>query len=324
MSRYQDQVEKDSRISRRGFIRTASALGLGVGALGSLAGSRSWAADAPKIKTIEPGVITVATLSAMPITDVRDGSFIGTDGEIISTIAEKLGLKVKVNLMEWSSTIESVKTGRADLMACNMGWSEKRSQIMLLTDAIYYVSQYATMKADKAAKPRLSISDFKGHTIGAVTGTTVIPEMKRIPGIVDVKLYDNIDSSIRDVVAGRLDFGVLDAPLVDYMIQQNVDWGVKQLPLEENADYPALTSKQHTVIGMNIENTELFDAVNAGVRWLNRTKKNAELLAKYGIKDPDYLIPPAKNPRIGIDRDEAGNVLGPGAHKAKDFSALFT
>jgi ABC-type amino acid transport substrate-binding protein len=324
MRKYQNINENGSNLSRRGFIRSVSALGLSAGALGSLGGRLSWAADAPKIKTIEPGVLTVATLSAMPITDLGDGRFIGTDGEIVSTIAEKLGLKVKVNLMEWSSTIESVKTGRADLMCCNMGWSEKRSQIMLLTDAIYYVSQYATMKADKATKPRLSVSDFTGHTIGAVTGTTVIPEMKRIPGVVDVKMYDNIDSSIRDVVAGRLDFGVLDAPLVDYMIQQNVDWGVKQLPLEENADYPALTGKQHTVIGMNMENTELFDAVNTGVRWLQRTKKNAELLAKYGIKDPDYLVPPAKNPRIGVDRDATGNVIGPGAHTAKDFSALFT
>jgi ABC-type amino acid transport substrate-binding protein len=323
MNKHRDHGMNGSRMSRRGFMRGASAIGLGAGALGSVGWRRSWAANAPTIKTIEPGVITVATLSAMPITDVRDGRFIGSDGEIISTIAEKLGLKIKVNLMEWPSTIESVKTGRADLMLCNMGWSEKRSQIMLLTDAIYYVGQYATLKADKATKPSLSVSDFKDHTVGAVTGTTIIPELKKIPGV-GVKLYDNIDSSIRDVVAGRVDFGVLDAPLVDYMIQQNVDWGVKQLPLEESSEFPILTSKQHTVIGMNMENTELFDAVNAGVKWLWRTNKNAELLAKYGIKDPDYLKAPTKNPRTGVDRDAADNVIGPGAHTAKDFSAVFS
>jgi ABC-type amino acid transport substrate-binding protein len=307
-------------MSRRGFVRGATALGLGAGAFGWRS---SKAAGALEIQTIEPGVITVATLSAMPITDVRDGKFVGTDGEIISTIADKLGLKLKVNLMEWSATIESVKTGRADLMLCNMGWSEKRSQIMLLTDAIYYVGQYASVKADKTNATHLAVDDFKGHNIGAVTGTTVIPEMKKIPGVTEVKLYDNIDSSIRDIVANRLDFGVLDAPLVGYMIKQNPDWGVKQLPLVENPDYPILTSKQHTVIGMNMANTDLFDAVNAGVRWMWRTKKIGEILAKYGIVDPDYLEPPAKNPRLGIDRDASGAVIGPGAHRSRDFSAIF-
>ena len=45
---------------------------------------------------------------------------------------------------------------------------------------------------------------------------------------------------------------------------------------------------------------------------------------KYGVSNPDYLVPPPKNPRIGVDRDEVGNVIGPGAHKPKDFAALFT
>ena len=61
----------------------------------------------------------------------------------------------------------------------------------------------------------------------------------------------------------------------------------------------------------------IIDAVNAGVKWLWATKQNVAILAKYGIKDPDYLTPPAKNPRLGVDRDDADNVIGKGAHKAK-------
>ena len=87
--------------------------------------------------------------------------------------------------------------------------------------------------------------------------------------------------------------------------------------------FPQLTSKQHTVMGMNQENYDLFDAVNAGVKWMWRTKQNSELMNKYGLSNPDYVIPPAKNPRIGVDRDAAGDVIGPGAHKTKDFSSLF-
>ena len=74
---------------------------------------------------------------------------------------------------------------------------------------------------------------------------------------------------------------------------------------------------------MNQQNFDLFDAVNAGVKWMWRTKQNAEIMRKYGISNPDYLVPPEPNLRIGVDRDAHDNVIGPGAHQPKDFSALF-
>ncbi len=63
--------------------------------------------------------------------------------------------------------------------------------------------------------------------------------------------------------------------------------------------------------------------MNAGVKWLWETKQNADIMRRYGISNPDYLVPPPKNPRIGVDRDASGNVIGPGAHTPKDFAALF-
>ena len=51
-------------------------------------------------------------------------------------------------------------------------------------------------------------------------------------------------------------------------------------------------------------------------------KINAEL-AKYGIKNDDYLVPMAKDGRLGVDRDEKGNVIGPFKHEPRDFSQAF-
>ena len=63
-------------------------------------------------------------------------------------------------------------------------------------------------------------------------------------------------------------------------------------------------------------------ALNERVARLWRT--NANLLAKYGVADPDFLAPPAMNPRIGVDRDADGNIIGQWTHKAKDYSSLFS
>ena len=303
-------------VGRRSFVAGMFAVGGGAALL------RSARAEAPQFKTVTPGTLTVAINGDMPMTSVKDGKLIGTDGEMISVIGQKLGLNVKPSLMEWSATIESIRSGRADVMLGNMGWTPVRAKVMLLTDAIYYAGTFATMKKD-VPLDHVTIGDMKGHSIGTVTGFTIVPEMKKVPGTTDVKLYDTSDACIRDVVAGRLDFAVLDAPTVDYMILQNPGWGLKQIPVAHDNDFPQLTSKQHTVMGLNQENPDLFDAVNTGVKWLWKTKQNAELLAKYGVGNPDYLVPPSPNPRIGVDRDANDNLVGAGAHQQKDFSSLF-
>jgi ABC-type amino acid transport substrate-binding protein len=215
-----------------------------------------------------------------------------------------------------------VKTGRADIMLGNMGWTPTRTKVLLITDAIYYAGTFGTMKKD-VALDKVTIADMKGRSIGTVTGFTIVPEMKKVPGTTDVKLYDTSDACIRDVVAGRLDFAMLDPPTVDYMIQQNPGYGLKQIPVVHDDSFPQLTSKQHTVMGMSQDNHDLFDAVNAGVAWLWKSKTNAQLLAKYGVANPDYLVPPTPNPRVGVDRDDKGNIIGAGGHTPKDYAALF-
>jgi len=300
---------------RRGFVAGAGA------ALFAASGRRAGAA--PTFQTVAPGVLTIANSNEMPMIAMEDGKLIGSDAEIIATIAKKMGLGVVSAQMEWSATVQSVKSGRADIMMGNMGWTPARAAALAITDAIYYAGAFACMKKDQPFTTAIKISDIKGHSIGTVNGFTIVPEMKKIPGTSEVKLYDNSDGCVRDVVAGRLDFGVLDGPLVDYMILKNPNWNLKQVPLAADADYPQLTSKQYTVMGMNQDNHDLFDAVNAGVKWMWATKQNAALMQKYGIGNPDYLVAPDKNPRIGVDRDAAGNVIGPGAHTPKDFSALF-
>ena len=294
----------------------------GLLAAGAPATIRAARADAPKFKTVTPGTMTVAIDGDMPMASVKDGKLIGTDGDMITAIAQKMGLTTTPALMEWSATIESIRSGRADVMLGNMGWTPVRAKVMLVTDAIYYAGTFATMKKD-VPLDKVTIADMKGRSIGTVTGFTIVPEMKKVPGTTDVKLYDTSDACIRDVVAGRLDFAILDAPTVDYMILQNPGWGVKQVPVVHDDAFPQLTSKQHTVMGMNQDNPDLFDAVNDGIHWLWKTKLNAQIMAKYGVGNPDYLVPPSPNPRIGVDRDAQGNLIGPGAHTMKDFSSLF-
>ncbi len=304
------------KVDRRTFFASSAT------AAATFALFRPARAAAPHFKTVSPGALTVAMNGDMPMTSVKAGRLIGTDGEMITAIAQRLGLSVKPALMEWSATIESIRSRRADIMLGDMGWTPVRAKVLLLTDAIYYVGKQVAMNKNNPLA-KMTVGDMKGHSIGTVSGFTIVPDLKKVPGITDVKLYDTTDACIRDVLAGQLDFAMLDAPTVDYMILQNPNWGMKQIPLLYDAALPVLTRKDVIVMGMNESNPDLFDAVNDGVKWMWKTKLNVRTLVKYGLSNPDYLMPPEPNPRVGADRDANDNLIGPGAHKMKDYSALF-
>jgi len=311
------------KMSRRTLLRTT--VGLGAGALATSMFGTGALAAAPKFKTVEEGFITIAMSGTMPVTGIKDGKIIGSDSEMIVAIASRLGLSAKPSIMAWSATIESIKSGRADIMCGDMGWTKARADAMLLTDAIYYDGNFVTMKKDKPFTDYINVNDMSGHSVGTGQGYSYVPDIKKIPGIGEVKLYENVDGCVRDVLAGRVDFAVLDSMAVDYLLQQNPSTELKQVPIKPNTDYPELSGKGLAVMGMNLQNPDLFDAINAGVKWLWTTKKNGELLTKNGMTSPDYLVAPTgADSRIGVDRDGKGNILGPAAHTPKDFSVLFS
>jgi ABC-type amino acid transport substrate-binding protein len=260
----------------------------------------------------------------MPLGALRDGQPVGTDLELLKLIADRLQLKLDVLQMGFPAVIEAVRSGRADWFGGNFAWNPMRSKILLLTDPVFYTGAYVIMRQSEPYTTSMTANDLKGRTIGSNTGYSVIPDMKKIPGVKEVKLYDNSDACVRDVMTGRLDFAVLDAPTIDYMILEKPDMKLKQIPIAFDEQYPSLTGKFEAIWGVYPQNQDLFDAINQGVRWLKATNQIAPTLAKYGIKNPDYLVPMAVDPRLGVDRDAQGNVLGPFKHAPRDFSQAFS
>ncbi len=88
--------------------------------------------------------------------------------------------------------------------------------------------------------------------------------------------------------------------------------------------FPILTGRNHVVTGMREGNHELFHAVNRGIKWIWDKGINKELLIKYGSANPSYLQPPDPSPRIGVDRDEKGNISDRCKEGYQDYFALFT
>lgn len=264
-------------------------------------------AQKKSFKTIEPGVLTVAMTGDVPMSSVENGKIVGMDGDVIAAIAERMGLVAKPSLMEWVATIEAVRTGRADVMIGNVGWTQKRSEIIALTDPVYFLTRSLVQRKGAGIS---KVSDLVGKKVGTVQGFVSIPDLRRVPGIESFNLYDSPDACIRDLMAGRLDAAPLDGVVMDYVLKNNPDWGLEQRAIEPDPEYAFLTGRNHAVFGMGMENCELFHAVNEGIAWAHETGVIRTALAKY-LPDPDlYLAPIENHHRIGVDRDAQGRVIG--------------
>jgi polar amino acid transport system substrate-binding protein len=274
--------------------------GLLVAGLGGMLFAGMAMAEPPP--TIEPGKLNVALNGDMPMTGLKDGKLIGTDGELMVLIADRLGLEVVPHMMDWSAEIQSTKQGKVDIMHGAMGWIESRSEIMLLTDPIYY---FGTLLAQKQDTNYSTFEDMKGRSVATVSGFTLVPELKEVEGIGEVKLYDTTDGALRDLIAGRVDMAILDPPLMQLAIQENPDWKLHQVPLQPQADkYPIMSQVYNVIFGINPDEKELADAFNEQIQQIWADCTNVEVMGKYGLGDKSWFTPPpqGENLRNGVDR----------------------
>ena len=161
------------------------------------------------------------------------------------------------------------------------------------------------MLAQKEENNYTTFADMKGRKVGTVTGFTLVPELKSVEGIGEVKLYDTSDGVMQDLLAGRIDMAILDPPLVQYAIFQHPEWKLKQLPVTPEPDkYPVMSTKYNVIFGINKDEPELAEAVNAAIKDIWAECLNVKAMAKYGLGDKAWFVPPENNPRLGVDRAE--------------------
>jgi L-cystine transport system substrate-binding protein len=247
----------------------------------------------------EQGKLTVAFTGDMPGSGWQDGKLIGYDGEIMQRIADKLGLKIQPALMEWSGTISSVQAGRVDVMLGTMGWTEKRTKIMTLSEPIHYFKN-GIMQSTKTEWDKLS--DLEGKKVGTITGFSFVPELKKINGL-ELSLYDTSDAAVRDLIAGRIDAVIGDPPVVSYAIKQNPDWNMHFLAFTDNsADFPLLTGLGQVVYGLNPKNDDLREKMDAVIAEMWKNCEMKEIGARYGLSADVWYKSVGDNFRAGVDR----------------------
>jgi polar amino acid transport system substrate-binding protein len=274
--------------------------GLGIAAMVFAVFSSGGPALAGELELIEAGKLNVAFNGDMPGTSYENDRLIGLDGELMHMVADELGLEVAPNLMEWAAEIQSVQTGRVDIMHGMMGWNDQRIKVINISDPIYYGGANITQKKSTNWS---TVKELEGRTIATIQGFGWIDQLKAIEGA-ELKLYDTSDAAVRDLLAGRIEALFADPPLIQYAIAKNPDWDIHAVAIQQDFDdkYSLLTGKYNVVFGLNQDAPELLKAVNEQIAKIWAACKNKEIAAKYGLGDDSWFDPGSLNLRAGVDR----------------------
>lgn len=241
--------------------------------------SATEAGDYGEFTTIEEGKLIMSTNAQFPPYEmVADGEgfngtgFEGIDVEIASAIADKLGLELQIDDMEFDSALLAVQNNTADVMLAGLSYSEERDEVVDFTDSYATGVQVVIVKDGSD----VTMDNLGEKMIGTQRGTTGYIYASDTPenggyGEDHVLAYDNGATAVQALMNGQIDAVIIDeAPAKEFVAANE---GLTILPgnwVEEQ--YCAAVDEG---------NTALQNAINTALNELMDDGTVDEIIAKY-------------------------------------------
>ena len=271
------------KISRRSFL-AAAAVSVAALALTACGGSASSAASsvassaassetassaAAELTTVETGKLTMATNATFPPYEMTtdSGELEGIDVDTAKAIAEKLGLELQIDDMDFDAALLSVQQGKADIVMAGVTVTDERKAVMDFSDSYATGIQSIIVPNDSdIASP----DDLAGKKIGTQRGTTGYIYCSDDFGEDSVVAYDSGLTAVQALNNGQVDAVVIDnAPATEYVAANP---GLKVL----DTSY----AEEDYAIGM-AKGSALEDAVNKALEELKADGTLQAIVDKY-------------------------------------------
>ena len=225
--------------------------------------------------TVTEGKLTMSTNAQFPPYEMvaDDGSFEGIDIEVAQAIADKLGLELQVDDMDFDGALLAAQNGKSDMVMAGVTITDERKAVMDFSDTYANGVQVVIVKEDSDIT---TIDDLEGKMIGTQRGTTGYIYCSDTPenggyGEDHVTAYDDGATAVQALVNGQVDCVVIDNAPAQEFVKANP--GLKILDTEfANEEY---------AIGVAKGNTALLDAINNALKELMEEGVVQQIIDKY-------------------------------------------
>ena len=238
-----------------------------------------------KYNTVESGKLIMSTNAEFPPYEMQadgEGVYTGADGvkfegidvEIALALAEKLGLELVIDDMDFDAALIAVQQGKSDMVLAGLTYREDRDEVMDFSTSYATGVQVVIVKEDSDITTLDDLENDK--MIGTQRGTTGYIYASDTPenggyGEDHVLAYDNGALAVQALLGGQIDAVIIDnAPAQAYVAAND---GLRILPAEwVTEDY---------CLAVNEGNTELLNALNSALKELIDDGTVQTILDKY-------------------------------------------
>ena len=206
-------------------------------------------------------LVMVTEAGFAPYEYYENGEIVGVDVDIAKEIAKELGKELVIKDIAFDSIINEVRTGKADIGAAGISYSDERAKKVDFSINYSVSKQVVIVKNDSFINSINDINDKKiAVQLGSVADTYVTENYKNAE-IVRQKKYL---AAIEDLKVGKVDLVVMDELPAKEIIEKNS--GIKILDGELTSDSYGMIVKKG--------NTELLETVN---KVLNRLSSDGTI-----------------------------------------------
>lgn len=212
-----------------------------------------------------------------PFEYMENGKPVGFDVDLINLIAKEMGLeRAEIIDTAWDGIFAALKTEKFDIIISSVTITEERKLEMLFSDPYYNSGQVIAVRKDDNRIN--SENDLKGMVVGVQINTTGDFAAQEIPGIKEIKRYDDIQQAFQDLEIGRIDAILNDLPVNAYFASTR-----KNVKLVGNL----LTVEQYGIAARLVD-VDLINEINKALKNLKDSGKYRELyLNWFGVEPID-------------------------------------
>lgn len=231
--------------------------------------------------TVEDGKLIMSTNATFPPYEmVADGDGVngsgyeGIDIEIAYALADKLGLELVIDDMDFDAALLAVQNNSADMMLAGLSYSEERDEVVDFSDPYATGVQVVIVKEGSD----VTLDNLGDYMIGTQRGTTGYLYASDTPenggyGEDHVIGYDSGVTAVQELINGTIDAVIIDKQPAEAYVAANPDAGLTILPgnwVEE--DY---------CLAVDEGNTALLNVLNTALNELKSDGTLDEIVAKY-------------------------------------------
>ncbi len=243
----------------------------------SAADSSAAASDTSLEDVKKSGKLSIATSPDFPPFESLEGDkVVGIEIDILEMIAEKLGVELEINQMDFDSVLPGIQSGKFNIGVSGITVTEDRKANADFTDPYFLAAQAIIVMNGSDIKSK---ADLEGKKVSVQTGTTA--EEYCMKNGYDVSAFQANNDALSALTSGKVDAWVVDNQTG---IAMSADTNGKTVVLDE-----AMTTEPYS-FAFKKGSTSLVNEINGYIQGWLKDGTIEKIFEKYDIP---YVSPEA-------------------------------